>query len=263
MISLMGDKLTPARKEQLRMWLLKSQRIADAHAAAEREAAEAAATQEAALLAEASQGPAPKKSSATAKAGCKGAGVVSGPSLGRNPGSPSDTMALDEELSKQVWVEEAITTIGEAVADAASEDGEIEFDFELELFTAEDSENDEMEFLHSLDLSEMYGDGLSVLLQHLTTSRQPSVQAWLQLKQEAERSTDTAATWTSLSALEEDFLLINHEHLRRNHGDHLPPVGFSQSHPQQHHMGDDQPVTMPCSPSFAPQHAVMPTVHAL
>ena len=120
-----------------------------------------------------------------------------------------------------------------------------------------------MEFLHSLDLSAMYGDGLSVLLQHLTTSRQPSVQAWLQLKQEAERSTDTAATWTSLSALEEDFLLINHEHLRRNHGDHLPPVGFSQSHPQQHHMGDDQPVTMPCSPSFAPQHAVMPTVHAL
>lgn len=151
---------------QLRRYLLRSQRIADAHAAAEREAAETAAAQEAALKAETAPGSTSKKSSASAKAAAKaggsaasageagalGAGDASG---SRKPGSPSDTMALDEELSKQVFVEEAISTIGEAVADAAAEDGEGEFEFELELFAGEDSENEEMEVLHSLELSEM------------------------------------------------------------------------------------------------------------
>lgn len=100
-----------------------------------------------------------------------------------------------------------------------------------------------------------------MLLQHLTASRQPSVQAWLQLKQEAERSTDPAATWTSLSALEEDFLLINHEHLRRNHGDHL---GFSQSQPLQQLQPriEDQPAAMQSNPSFAPPHAMPSEVQA-
>uniref|UniRef100_A0A7S4BH68 Uncharacterized protein n=2 Tax=Chrysotila carterae TaxID=13221 RepID=A0A7S4BH68_CHRCT len=68
--------------------------------------------------------------------------------------------------------------------------------------------------LHALEMQEAYGDGLSALLQHLAASRQPSVQAWMQLKLEAERSNElSSSTWTNLASLEEDFVLMNHEHI--------------------------------------------------
>ena len=39
-------------------------------------------------------------------------------------------------------------------------------------------------------------------------------QAWHELKEQAEARIEPPPTWTNLSALEEDFVLINHEHLR-------------------------------------------------
>ena len=77
---------------------------------------------------------------------------------------------------------------------------------------AEDDE-EELAVLHSMELQETYGDGLSSLLQHLVQSgQQSSVQAWLQLKGEVERSNDPDAAWTNLAKLEEDFMLMNNEH---------------------------------------------------
>ena len=57
-----------------------------------------------------------------------------------------------------------------------------------------------------------YGDGLVALLQHLSADRRSTVQAWLQLKDDTEGRAYHESTWTNLSALEEDFLLINSEH---------------------------------------------------
>merc|ERR1711920_1004334 len=114
--------------------------------------------------------------------------------------SSSSQIALDEELSKQAFVAEAMATMQ---SDEEDDDSDAMPDHE-EWFGP---------MLHVLELQEMWGDGLPALLQHLSTSRQPSLQVWHQLKLEVESNNDAPATWTNLSMLEEDFVLINHEHL--------------------------------------------------
>lgn len=70
----------------------------------------------------------------------------------------------------------------------------------------------------SREIREAYGDGLATLVQHLATTRQPTVQAWLELKREIAVSTEeyfeeSPLGWTDLGLLETDFLLMSHEHI--------------------------------------------------
>ena len=70
---------------------------------------------------------------------------------------------------------------------------------------------DGADLLNTLEMCQMYGDGLVTLLQHLSSVRPSTVEAWLQLKSE-ENGLDAETEWTNLSALEEDFVLMNDEH---------------------------------------------------
>lgn len=70
----------------------------------------------------------------------------------------------------------------------------------------------------SREIREAYGDGLATLVQHLATTRQPTVQAWLELKREIAVSTEeyfeeSPLGWTDLGLLETDFLLMSHAHI--------------------------------------------------
>jgi len=191
MVQQMSTHLGASRTIQLRRWLIQSQRLTaviSSNSAPSTSAAPAAAPSDASA-----PQVAPEAAADTAAAAL-----------------PSPT-ALDEELSKQAFVAEAMEAMqapamrraADAVALLAEEEGDDDEDCWVELGDAS-------------ELQEAYGDGLMLLLQHLTASRQPSVQAWLQLKTEAERANEVAATttaWTNLASLEEDFLLINHEHL--------------------------------------------------
>jgi len=196
MLDRMDDRLSVPRMVQLRRWLVRSPKLAASMRSVTASSSRCA-----------SPVPTPPKlpeltSNADAKSNeltysCTPASET--PKVGAK-----DTMALDEELSKQVLMAEAMATMQPLASDDADQD-----------------EDDELvdewiePVLHSFELQEAYGDGLMLLLQHLATARQPSVQAWLQLKLEAERASDAAASeWTNLSDLEEDFVLINHEHLR-------------------------------------------------
>ena len=64
-------------------------------------------------------------------------------------------------------------------------------------------------------LTAAYGEGLAVLLGHLAASRQPQVQAWLQLKEELMANDDAwlAQGWDDLNDLEADFIHTNAQHL--------------------------------------------------
>merc|ERR1712216_845096 len=90
--------------------------------------------------------------------------------------------------------------------------------------------------LQSIELQEAYGDGLSQLLNHLAARQPPTLHAWLQLKQEVERGTEEPATWRNLSSLEEDFVLINHHHLRRSVGSNAYSVLEHQQMPSAVHV---------------------------
>lgn len=163
--------------------------------------------------------PGPADDALSARADSPSTEVLVSPHTPNEPQKDADivraadqAMALDEELSKQVFVTEAAVAAGvmlqEAEAAKAAEQQALQL--------PDDDEG--LAVLHSIELQEVYGDGLSLLLQHLMDSRQSSVQAWLQLKLESERerSMDPTInnTWTNLSTLEEDFVLINNEHIR-------------------------------------------------
>lgn len=66
-------------------------------------------------------------------------------------------------------------------------------------------------------LTRAYGEGLAVLIGHLAAVRQPQVQAWLQLKEEAAAADMEALgldgeTWEDLDGLEADFVQTNATH---------------------------------------------------
>lgn len=66
-------------------------------------------------------------------------------------------------------------------------------------------------------LTRAYGEGLAVLIGHLAAVRQPQVQAWLQLKEEAAAADQEALgldgeTWEDLDGLEADFVQTNATH---------------------------------------------------
>lgn len=96
---------------------------------------------------------------------------------------PSEpTLCLDEELSKQVFMEQAVSAVGAALAEEYSCD----------------YDDDELEMMQGHELQQEYGEGLAALLQHLAHSRQPQIQAWFELKQEMEEDDDEEETWTNL-----------------------------------------------------------------
>jgi len=192
MIERLGEKLDETQMLQLQRWLMRSPKLAASLAAAATKASDAErgerveqqhrpASPEPSASASGAQTPEPKTPSASASA--------------------SNQIALDEELSKQAFVAEAMATMQ---SDAEDEDDSDAITEQEEWFGP---------MLHALELQEMWGDGLPVLLQHLSTSRQPSLQVWHQLKLEVESNDAAPATWTNLSMLEEDFVLMNHEHL--------------------------------------------------
>jgi len=110
------------------------------------------------------------------------------------PEGQESTLCLDEELSKQVFMEQAVSAVGAALV----EEYACEYD------------DDEMDFLQGEGLQREYGEGLAALLQHLAHSRQPQIQAWFELKQEMEEEEDD--DWTNLDDLEREYLLLNEEH---------------------------------------------------
>jgi len=126
-------------------------------------------------------------------------------------------VALDEELSKQVFVTEAAMAAGVMLQDAMAEEADRSSRPEAGSENTDELTGDEegLALAHSSEVQEVYGDGLSLLLRQLLDSRQSSVSAWLALKGEVE-GTEAAARvdWTNLSTLEEDFVLINNEHIR-------------------------------------------------
>ncbi|KAL1499362.1 hypothetical protein AB1Y20_011569 [Prymnesium parvum] len=107
---------------------------------------------------------------------------------------------LDEELSKQLFMEQAVSAVGAALCVADDDD---EYD------------DDELEMLHNEEMEVAYGEGLCALLQHLAHSRQPQIQAWFELKQDMAQELERE-TWTNLNDLEEHFLLMNEQHLSRD-----------------------------------------------
>jgi len=65
-------------------------------------------------------------------------------------------------------------------------------------------------------LTAAYGEGLAALLGHLSASRQPQVQAWLQLKEDLQAADEEAMLnqgWDDLNDLEEEYIQLNHQHL--------------------------------------------------
>ena len=109
-------------------------------------------------------------------------------------GSP--TLCLDEELSKQVFMEQAVSAVGAALVEEYSCD----------------YDDDELEIMQGDELQQQYGEGLAALLQHLAHSRQPQIQAWFELKQEMEEE-EEEETWTTLDGLEREYLLLSEYHL--------------------------------------------------
>lgn len=112
-----------------------------------------------------------------------------------------------------------VTEAMHAASDAALAEGEEAFSDD-EVFDAsmvevgDDDDIDEADEYYDeyVSYDDTYGDGLVALLQHLSADRRSTVQAWLQLKDDTEGRAYHESTWTNLSALEEDFLLINSEH---------------------------------------------------
>ena len=139
------------------------------------------------------------------------------PRAHRRPVPAAQVMALDEELSKQVFVTEAAMAAGVMLQDAMAEEADMSSRPEAGSENTDELTGDEegLTLAHSSEVQEVYGDGLSLLLRQLLDSRQSSVSAWLALKGEVE-GTEAAARvdWTNLSTLEEDFVLINNEHIR-------------------------------------------------
>ena len=133
-------------------------------------------------------------------------GMCTAGTLIRPPRSP---------LATQEFVTEAM----HAASDAALAEGEEAFSDD-EVFDAsmvevgDDDDIDEADEYYDeyVSYDDTYGDGLVALLQHLSADRRSTVQAWLQLKDDTEGRAYHESTWTNLSALEEDFLLINSEH---------------------------------------------------
>jgi len=63
-------------------------------------------------------------------------------------------------------------------------------------------------------LTAAYGEGFRVLLGHLAASRQPQVQAWLQLKEELVAADEGLNQgWDDLNDLEEEYIALNQQHL--------------------------------------------------
>jgi len=127
---------------------------------------------------------------------------------------PSDILKRHRALPTHVPLlpQEFVTEAMEAMQEeAAFSDDEI-FDASMVQVDQDDDDDDDIEDYSAFDVQEAYGDGLVALLQHLSADRRSTVQAWLQLKDDIEGKTYHESTWTNLSALEEDFLLINSEH---------------------------------------------------
>ena len=201
MVSQLDGTLSAQQMAQLRRWLLRSPRLTAILNGDECPSSASSATEE---THSASVAPTPPHPELGGKCPRK-------PSEPEKEEAPpvrvGQTMALDEELSKQVFVTEAAVAAGVMLqeAEAALAAGEVTVE--------EVDDEEELAVLHSMELQETYGDGLSSLLQHLVQSgQQSSVQAWLQLKGEVERSNDPDAAWTNLAKLEEDFMLMNNEH---------------------------------------------------
>uniref|UniRef100_A0A6U9DN95 Uncharacterized protein n=1 Tax=Emiliania huxleyi TaxID=2903 RepID=A0A6U9DN95_EMIHU len=189
-------QLSPAREAELQRWLQRSERMSVAwHLPPEEK-----------WMAAASEGKAAPSSSKAAEAPVRASGKKA---------PPKDTMRLDEALAQQEFVTEAM----HAASDAALAEGEEAFSDD-EVFDAsmvevgDDDDIDEADEYYDeyVSYDDTYGDGLVALLQHLSADRRSTVQAWLQLKDDTEGRAYHESTWTNLSALEEDFLLINSEH---------------------------------------------------
>lgn len=136
---------------------------------------------------------------------------------GSSSKSSSDATRLDAELARQEFVAEAVVEAMEMEEnDVEFEYGEgddamrINFNVEPE-WEGEGDGVDGADLLNTLEMCQMYGDGLVTLLQHLSSVRPSTVEAWLQLKSE-ENGLDAESEWTNLTALEEDFVLMNDEH---------------------------------------------------
>jgi len=209
MMALMEDKLEPERYEELRGWLegssiLTPPPLPTIDAVSDVTDAEAVAAAAASIPVVAHTPLVEKpRAAARANAGNGSSGSGDGKDDSDENGGGKSQGCLDEELSKQLFMEQAVSAVGAALIDADDDD---EYD------------DDELEMLQSEEMHEemevAYGEGLCALLQHLAHSRQPQIQAWFELKQEMEEE-EEEVTWTNLNDLEEHFLLMNEEHLSR------------------------------------------------
>lgn len=202
MLERMGEKLDESQMLQLHRWLMRSPKLAASLSAAAASKASDEKARDAAAVRDA-QREEQRPTSPEPSAAASGA-TTPEPKAPSAVSSATNSIALDEELSKQAFVAEAMATM-------QSDDEE---DDDPDMVPEHEEWLGPM--LHALELQETWGDGLPALLQHLSTSRQPSLQVWHQLKLEVESSNDAPATWTNLALLEEDFVLMNHEHLHRH-----------------------------------------------
>lgn len=163
MMTLMEEKLAPERFAQLRTWLdgsliLEPPLLPTLDTVGSDPDAVAAVI--ASIPIEA-QTPLVEKPRATARNGTTGASSSSAANAPSSPQSAPDSNTkgcLDEELSKQLFMEQAVSAVGAALCGVADE---------------EDYDEDELELLNHDDLEVAFGEGLSALMQHLAYSRQP------------------------------------------------------------------------------------------
>jgi len=181
---------------------------------------------------------------------------------------PADTMELDLALARQAFLSECLSDsdeldpvalkqglIGasvvemeddlEAAFDMAEGDIDEEMDEDDGSELEEDESEDESDFYEDFDEADLalqgveqhYGDGLTSLLRHLLTDRQPTVRAWLQLRDDDKFDrVRELSKWTDLTALEEDFLLMNSEHRPETTTSlQSRPQQQQQQQQQQHH----------------------------